>query len=325
MQQTKRHHFVPKAYLRAFCGEKGQLLVYRKDEPTKPFRTSPDGTQFHAYYYSQPLPGGGRDNNTLESFFSSVEQDWPETVARLHRRENVNDRLSNIFEFMTLQRVRVPAARDVIEAALARTVKDTMKIMLANGTLPPPPPGLEELPNLAEVAIDPHRSIHAMAAQIQGMGKLFSRIGLSAVHNSTGRPFLTSDNPVIWFDPSVAFEEQHPYAVDPIDGPVFLLFPVSPRLALIGSTENKASFGEHGLLHGDMAGGEQVALINAQICRFAHEAIIANGPGQEEIVEEFAELSPVHDAFSVPLAMGIATVHRQVFGKRRPKPKWKDG
>jgi hypothetical protein len=40
-------------------------------------------------------------------------------VDQLHRRENVNDSLVEIFGFMALQRVRVPASRDVSEMMLA--------------------------------------------------------------------------------------------------------------------------------------------------------------------------------------------------------------
>jgi hypothetical protein len=324
VQQTKRHHFVPKAYLKAFCDQIGRLLVYRKDAPHEPLHVTPDATQFRRYYYSQPTPEGCQDNNTLEAFFSAIESDWPETVAKLHRREGVNDRLENIFQFMALQRARVPAARDAVEAMLAQAVKDTMKIMLANGELPPPPQGLEDLPNQVQVSIDPHRSIHAMAAMIQGMGSLYSMLGFAAVHNATTLPFLTSDNPVLWFDPSLPFDTQQPYTINPDSGPVFLVFPLSPKLALVGSTEYKDAFGHYGLQHSDVPNEAWVNLINAQICRFAYEAVIANCAGQEEVVARYAGVSPVHEAVTLQARKGMATIHQQVFGPRVTKPKWRD-
>ncbi|TXH89044.1 MAG: DUF4238 domain-containing protein [Rhodoferax sp.] len=323
MQQTKRHHFVPKAYLKAFCDPEGRLLVYRKDGPREPLRQVPDATQFRGYYYSQPTPEGSQDNNTLEAFFSTIEQDWPETVAKLHKREDVNDRLQNIFEFMSLQRARVPAARDAVEATLAQTVKDTMQVMLANGKLPAPPQGLEDLPNQVRVSIDPHMSIHAMVAILQGMGKLYSMLGFAAVHNTTARPFLTSDNPVLWFDPSVPFDKQLPYTINPDGGPVFLVFPVSPTLALIGATEYKDAFNRHGLLHSDVPDEAWVELINAQICRFAYEAVLAQSIGHEEMIAKYTDVSPVHEAVPLQVGKGIATFHRHVFGPRLAKPKWK--
>jgi hypothetical protein len=323
MQQTKRHHYVPKAYLKAFCDPQGKLRVYRKDHPTEPLHQVPDATQFRRYYYSQPIPEGGQDNNALEAVFSAIESQWPETVAKLHQRGNVNDRLENIFQFMALQRVRVPASRDAAEAMLAQTVKDTMKVMLANGKLSPPPPGLEDLPDHVQVSIDPHQSIHSMVAMMQGMGQLFSTIGLAAVHNGTEHPFLTSDNPVLWFDPSLSFEEQRPYTIQP-GGPVFLVLPVSPKLALIGSTQYKEVFGLHGLQHSDVPDAEMVEHINAMVCRFAYEAVIAQSLGQEEVIAAFAGVSPVYEAVPILLAKGMATIHRYAFGPRAAKPKWRN-
>lgn len=324
MQQTKRHHFVPTAYLKAFCDQQGKLRVYRKDGPAKPLHQVPDATQFRKYYYSQPLPEGGQDNNTLEAAFSAIETHWPETVAKLHARGEVNDRLENIFQFIALQRVRVPASRDAAEAMLAQTVKDTMKVMLANGTLPPPPPGLEDLPNQVRISIDPHQSIHAMGALLKGMGQLFSLLGFVAVHNNTELPFITSDNPVLWFDPTLRFDEQRPYTTQP-GGPVFLVFPVSPRLVLVGSTHYKDFFDKHGLEHSDVPDQDMVYTINRQVCRFAYEAVVTQDTGWEDLIAEFAGVSPVLEAVPIPLATGMATIHRYAFGPRQPKPKWNSG
>lgn len=324
MHQTKRHHFVPKAYLNAFCDSEGKLLVYRKDGPLEPLHVAPDKTQFRRYYYSQPTIDGGRDNNTLEGFFSNVEDDWPATVAKLHRREDVNDRLEGIFQFIALQRARVPACRDAAEAMLAQTVKDTMKVMLANGQLPPPPRGLEDLPDQVEVSIDPHKSIHAMAAMLQGIGKIFSMLGFAAFHNATQTPFLTSDNPVLWFDPSLPFDEQRPYTVNPNGGDVFLVFPVSPELVIIGSTDDKDAFGKLGLRHSDAPDESFVQLLNQQVCRFAYEAVISKCAGQEDLIAKYSNVSPVHEAIPIASRSGIATLHRQAFGQRMAKPKWRD-
>lgn len=321
-QQKKRHHFVPKTYLNSFCDPKGRLLVYRKDSPQKPLYVKPDATQFRGYYYSQPIPGGGQDNNTLEDLFSTIESKWPETIAKLHRRENVNDNLENIFEFMTLQRVRVPAARDAVESILAQTVKDTLHLLHANGELPPPPQGFEDLPNQAQVSIDPHMSIHAMVGILKGMGELYSVLGFTAVHNSTQRPFLSSDNPVVWFDPSKPFNEQQPYTVNLNEGPVHLIFPVSPTLVLIGATEYADTYAQRGLLHTDAPSEDWVEVVNAQICRFAYEAVIASSAEQEDLIMSFTNISPVNQATTIQVDKGTTTIHQMVFGARVTKPKW---
>ena len=132
-----------------------------------------------------------------------MEDKWPGIVERLHRRENVNDSLEEIFQFMALQRARVPASRDVTERIHAEGVMAAARRLDAEGKLSPKPEGLEDILDHVEVSINPHQSIHAMVTVMQATGQVFDQIGFYATHNKTDVPFLTSDNPVIWFDPSV--------------------------------------------------------------------------------------------------------------------------
>lgn len=320
----KRHHFVPKAYLKAFCNEDGRVLVYRKDSPAQARPESPDSTQFRNYYYSQPTPSGERDNNTLEDMFSTIESGWPRTVADLVANKDINERLSNLFEFMSLQRVRVPAARDAAEGIDAHFVKAQLTLMHQRGQLPPAPPGLENLHDLVEVSIDPHRSIHAMVDMFNSLGAIYDRIGLAVAHNKTAVPFLTSDNPVIWFDPSVPFEQQLPYSIDLAHGPIVLVFPISPKMAIIGDTELADQYSKRGLLRIELEDEAKILNLNEQICRFAYESILASAEGQEDLILKHAELSPVLETMCLPGDQGLFTLHRQVFGKRIKKAKWKE-
>lgn len=100
--------------------------------------------------------------------------------------------------------------------------------------------------------------------------------------------------------------------------------PVSPTLAIFGCTTYKDTFAQHGLLHSDLPNAEWVDLLNAQVCRVAYQAVVAQSPGHEEIIAKYAGISPIHEASSVPRGAGIATIHRQVVGPRTPKPKWRD-
>jgi hypothetical protein len=313
-QIKKRHHFVPKAYLRSFVDDRGRVLVYRKDQPSKVLEVDPDTTGFERYYYSQPTPEGGVDHNTLEDLFSNLEGLWPPLVQAMQKSEDVNDSLPVIFQFMILQRVRVPASRDATEARLAAEVHRRMLDMLNAGLLPPPPPSLEG--RLAEVvvSIDPHKSIHGMVDDINATASIFDRIGLTALHNHTNIPFLTSDNPVIWFDPSVTPLDQQPYRLRP-GGPLQLVFPISPTLCLIGSPQLKRQFATHGLLYGNVGEvGEWVNLVNRHVCRYAYKAVYASKRGQESLIESLADESPVWQT--------EGHEGRLVFGKRTAKPKW---
>ena len=80
---------------------------------------------------------------------------------------------------------------------------------------------------------------------MQGIGQVLDQMGFYAMHNKTEIPFLTSDNPVIWFDPSVKDADVRPYVLQP-DGPVVLLFPVSPVLIIYGDSSWRGRFASEG-------------------------------------------------------------------------------
>lgn len=321
MQQTKRHHYVPKTYLKSFCDKDGKLLVYRKDGPSEPLKLTPDNTQFRRYYYSQPSPDGGQDNNSLEAIFSAVESHWPAVINTLNQRGDVNSKIEIIFQFISLQRARVPACRDMVESVEAQFVKDTLLTMLANGQLPPLPPELTDLPNKLTISIDPHRSILAIANILRAMGDFIDKLGFIVVHNNTKRPFLTSDNPVLWFDPTVPFSEQKPYSINP-GGPILFFFPLSTEMGLLGSNDYLEGFQRFGFEHQDISDDSWVEIMNAQICRFAYEAVIATTSEQEYIIECFQDISPVHESSSLKTKTGTLTIHKLAFGKRLQKQKW---
>lgn len=319
----KRHHYVPKAYLKFFCDSEGMVRVYLKDDPDKPFQLSPDNVAFHKYYYSQPLPGGGKDHNRLEDVFSALEGKWPPIVERILVRKEVNGELEDIFSFMALQRARVPATRDAAEKMLAEMVKATASVLDAAGELPPKPEGYEDILDSAQVSIDPHQSIHAMVSIIQGMEYVFGQIGIGSLHNTTDIPFLTSDNPVIWFDPSVPETSMRPYALRP-GGPIVLLFPISPQLMIYGDSSMRDPFARYGFRHGDLPKRASVKMMNRQICRFAYRAVFAQSVGQEDVIRKHAALSPVLRSHAVSVDGGALSFNEYVFGKRERKPKWED-
>ena len=64
--EKKRHHYIPITYLNKFTDNTGKVFAYRQDDVQKPLHLRPNEIAFERYYYSQPLPEGGRDNNTLE-------------------------------------------------------------------------------------------------------------------------------------------------------------------------------------------------------------------------------------------------------------------
>lgn len=322
MSQTKKkHHYVPVSYLKAFADADDKLWVYRKDDPERPFQKPYDDVAFHKYYYAQPTPDGGRDTNRLEDRFSELESKWPPIVERLAAGELPNECLEDIFAFIALQRARVPAARDAVEKMLATWVMTQARQLVAEGKVPPPK-GRENILDHAVVSIDPHRSIHAMAEIIRATGKVLHRLGLGILHNKTDVAFVTSDNPVVYFDPAVPDHELLPYTLQP-DGAVVVLMPISPTLMLFGASWDKERFAYEGLLAADIDNVETVHLLNQNVIRFAYKAIFSRNPVDPELISRYAATSPVTKAEHVTKDGKPAIWFSHMFGARETKPKWK--
>ncbi len=320
---AKRHHFVPVCYLREWSADDGMITVYRKDDPKNPFRQIPQKTGFRKYYYSQPTFDGNRDNERLEQFFSrEVETKWPLMVQRMQVNENINDELIYMIEFVVAQRVRVPAARDSIERCLAAFVKARSLQLRFEGKIPPPPIGMEDLLDNVEVSIDPHLSIHAMVEMALGLGTILDGVGFQVLHNNTGINFLTSDNPVIYFDPTTAYEAMRPYSVQ-LYGPISFYMPVTPKLMLHGHSSKKNHFARNGLEYVVLEDRVEVETINSLIVRFAYETVYSNGNSSEIDIVTGAHLSPILEVDIGPPDLGYKIETRNVFGSRTPLSKWK--
>ena len=307
-KNKKRHHYVPKAYLKAFCDGEGKILVYRKDDPHKPLHLSLNNVALRNYYYSLPLPEGGRDNNTLEDAFSGLEGQWPPLVDRLRRRDDINDddSLTTLFSFIALQRLRVPAIRDHLERMMAEAGKSVLRIANKRDDF--------------EIAPDPCMSLLSLS-ETEGIIELISEeMGWCALHNKTDLPFLTSDNPVIWFDPSVPEDQMQPYAHWP-GSPLTFIFPVSPDCAIHGHSNMRRQFASRGFTHRDLSDRKSVKTINRHICRFGYEMVLAQERGHEPVIAKYSDKSPVSQILRLPSADGDL-ISSPVFGPRKPKPKW---
>ena len=198
---SKRHHFVPEVYLNEFRADDGKLTVFRKEKPSEPFRAVPSNVALQGYYYSFTRKDETRDTDSLEQIFSAVESLWPTTISNLRARANIGDVTENLLEFASIQRARVPAIRDAFELMRADSVRSTARVLQRFGKLPEAPAGFESILDNFEISVDPESSIKAIGSTLDGMiDRVFPLLGFSVIHNKTNIDFITSDNPVMWYD-----------------------------------------------------------------------------------------------------------------------------
>jgi hypothetical protein len=322
----RRHHYIPITYLNKFTDISGNIIAYRKDDPLPPLCVPPKAIAFENYYYSQPLPDGGQDNNTLEDFFASVEGEWTPLADRLRTGREATDSFTNsdfesLFTFLGLMRVRVPATRDMVEISLAESCKAEARLLDRLGKLPPKPEGMENILDDIVVSIDPHRSLHAMGHLAKGFGFLLDHIGLEVIHNRSDVSFLTSDNPVVCFDPTVPEASVLPYQVRPPLGSIELLFPIDAETVLRGRSDLRRP-GPPKLGHVALTARQEVKRVNRFVARFGYRFVFARDRTHDALITKHAGMSPIMRATSVPGPREVLVWSECVFGPRPIKPKW---
>jgi len=276
------------------------------------------------YYYSQPKPDGGQDNNRLEDYFSSIETGWPSLVSKIERGERYEGGLDDLLLFAIMHRVRVPTARDAAEKMLAESVRMHVRHHNDRGELPPTPPGMtfEYLDQHTVISIDPHKSIHAMANFAQGMNKIIDAIGFEILENQTTEGFITSDNPVIYFDPTVPAGSLQPYNINRNRMEIEFMFPITPRFILWGHSILKPKLGHRATFYRTITDKQFVKRANVLTARFGNRMIFSNEARHQPLVKKYAARSPVVSVTHMKTKTGRGIFVQSVFGQREPKPKW---
>ena len=324
MNQKKRHHFIAQTYLRGFCDQNGRVCVYSKDKPAQSWWAAPATVAFEKYYYSQPTPEGGQDNNRLEEFFSSIESSWPSLLSKIERLERHEGGLDQLLLFAVMHRVRVPCARDAAEKMTVKSVRMTTRHLHERGELPALPPNvsLDYLEKHTVISIDPHRSIHAMPNLVNGVIKIIRAIGFKVLENKTNAAFITSDNPVIYFDPLMPVRSLQPYNISRSRMDIEFMFPITPRFMLWGHSDLRPKGGYHTASYQDVTDKLFVQRANVLAARFAHRLIFSNEAKHQPLVRKYASTSPVASVTHFQTAKGRGFFAQMVFGKRESKPKW---
>lgn len=314
-QEKRRHHFVPVAYLQHFTDADGKVFAYRKHAGrTEPFHTLPKAVALATDYYAQPKPDGTTDYNTIENMFAGLESKWPTLVRRMEARENFNDALEYMFEFLAAMRVRVPAARDAAEAIDREGVRATMRSMDRRGLLPPRPAGLTE--NMIDVVINPHRSIHAMPEMARGFAIVIDMLGFEMLCNETGVPIISNDNPVMYFDADRPIRKLEPYRNT---GKIELLMPVSSTRVLRGHPDLKQRYGSEGIAYRTIDSAAEIRRINTLTAKFGYDFVFASSRDHEATISKYIDIAPTLRTRRIGKGLAFETI----FGPKPRKPKWR--
>jgi len=286
-----------------------------KDSPSVPQYNFPRELGYRRDYYSQPLPDGETDFNKMEDAFSAFESMWPNLIKKIVQHVRLNkDDIVSLYTFLTMMKVRVPATRDGIEQMLAHWVKTYGDILEKQGELPPRPPELQGVE--LEVSIDPHQSILAMIHVAKGFNIILNSINFKIFHNKTSIPLLTSDNPVIFFDPSKFEKTMLPYS-DNLENIEFI-FPINSDYVLHGHSK----YNDDSFPYDNITDKKTIRRINRLICKFGYERLFTCTKSHSPLINKHSVKSPILTLTSIPIGSGNIIIQKHEFGVRRKLAKW---
>uniref|UniRef100_UPI003463B9B7 DUF4238 domain-containing protein n=1 Tax=Ruegeria arenilitoris TaxID=1173585 RepID=UPI003463B9B7 len=221
---------IPRVYLENFSEDDGRLTVYSKRRE-KTLRPKPKDALIRAYYYSQPEGGIENAQHAIETdFLGGIETNYPELIEQISSRRLPD--LELLYLIMYMMRSRSPAFREAFELGLADKV-NRIRLRIPKSEIPTPPVSMPDLWENLKVSIDPHRSLIAMAYYVENYLDVLFESRFQVAYAPRGQEFLTSDNPVVWYDVARNGEVKTVYPNLPNQS-TRVVFPLTKKIALVG-------------------------------------------------------------------------------------------
>jgi hypothetical protein len=229
--KPKRHHTIPRVYLESFVEQDQRLTVWskRRKNYLRPITTE---ALIRGHYYSQPVNGQLNADQSVESIvLNDIETRYPMLLSQLRSPDLEVDVLL-LLETMLSFRARSVAFREPFELGLADYVH-RVAASIPRSEFPPPPIGFEDIWNSVGVAIDPHRSLIAMAYYVQRYASILGRLEYSVRTTPKGVMLFTSDNPVVWYERGFGVASPVIYSLG-VSKYTRAIFPISHNEVVVG-------------------------------------------------------------------------------------------
>ncbi|MDP2579533.1 DUF4238 domain-containing protein [Shimia thalassica] len=113
MSTPRRHHILPIAYQKQFMSRPQKIWVFDK-KTEKLFETSPKNVSVRRDYNTALTNEKSLDYGSTEQFFGKNESNYPTTVSALRSGLQASSELDQAIQFMLLQAMRSPKARNLM-------------------------------------------------------------------------------------------------------------------------------------------------------------------------------------------------------------------
>lgn len=124
--EKRKHHYIPKYYLRGFESKEGEFLwIYDKNKKIV-FPNTAENTGCESDFYSYVKLSGQRDTNTYEDFLANrVESPANSVIRKLRNQEKITSKEKRILaKYMAIMIKRVPMSREMVENLKPNVIKE---------------------------------------------------------------------------------------------------------------------------------------------------------------------------------------------------------
>lgn len=122
MSEPKRHHYVPRCYLKNFADE--QEMIWTFDRKTGEYRQQSIADTAVQNHYYRVRTKDGKFSTDVEKFFSTIETEASGVIAKLARIKKISQEDKEILSlFISFQRARVPDFEKLMNEADEKMIK----------------------------------------------------------------------------------------------------------------------------------------------------------------------------------------------------------
>ncbi len=245
--KKERHHFLPVFYLEGFVDPDNRPYLWIYDKIDGEIRkSSPKDAGLQTNFYAFTTADGSRDSNSFENALGRIETQVAPLWRKIINRQLLdNTEKSNAALFLSLMMTRVPGFRGNFERVEVAAIKQfDMKYARRKGffeeirkdwqskgkKLPDNIDKLEEMicNGEFEVKVNPETSLSVITDRY---APIFHRMGWVFIIAGGRFPFVTSDSPLCFIDPT--HDPRSPYGFGLASRNIEVTFPISQDLALV--------------------------------------------------------------------------------------------
>ena len=252
MNKKKRHHYIPRFYLRGFVDphNKPYVWVYEKGNPNIT-KATVENIAVQKHYYSFIRPSGDIDSETFENALAKIEGKVAPAFEKIIHHEDLNNQEKGAFAvFLAFTVTRVPNYRKNVERSFGEIIKKILVVLASSPVaIKSMIEGVERdtgkkmaipveewqkilLDGQYNIEVKPQFSLETITIAKE-LVPIFYGMSWAFLEATEDYKFVTSDNPLFYFHPT-----HHPksfYGGGLANKNIEVTFPISRDLMFHGT------------------------------------------------------------------------------------------